>query len=116
MNEELAHAKTTGTQEREDKQKLYSMQLVLNQVDYPHSTSSFTLCNSSNILLQTRAQNNVLENELKTVREKLRREEEEGSKARLSCDHLTLRVAGLEELVRKGNITTTERSVIHSFY
>jgi hypothetical protein len=58
----------------------------------------------------------VLENELKTAREKLRREEEEGGKARLNCDHLTLRVAGLEELVKKMGNITTERSAIHSFY
>eukprot|EP00026_Physarum_polycephalum_P002359 Phypoly_transcript_02365.p1 GENE.Phypoly_transcript_02365~~Phypoly_transcript_02365.p1 ORF type:complete len:907 (+),score=163.85 Phypoly_transcript_02365:107-2722(+) len=95
MNEELSQFKMAGVHEREEKQKLYAMQLALNQ---------------------TRAQNNVLENELKTVREKLRREEEEGAKARLNCDHLTLRVAGLEELVKKMGNITTERSAIHSFY
>ena len=72
----------------------------------------------SNVMhsIQTRAQNNVLESELKGAREKLRKEEEDGSKARLDCDHLTLRVAGLEELVKKMGNITTERSAIHSFY
>lgn len=59
----------------------------------------------------------MLDTELKTLREKLRKEEDEGAKARLNCDHLTLRVAGLEELVKKmGNISAEQRSAIHSFY
>jgi hypothetical protein len=70
----------------------------------------------ANSYVQTRAQNSLLEGELKTLRDKLRREEEEGSKAKISCEHLQLRVAGLEELIKKMGMSTTERSAIHSFY
>lgn len=58
----------------------------------------------------------MLESELKTTREKLKREEEEGLKSSNLCEQLSIRVTGLEELLKKMGSATPERPAVHSFF